>query len=77
MMDDRRDSAVSDPSDVIERMDGMIMEERQLVILREPRRRCVVEGGGGGEESKHITALLWLVGRRSVIARKPEVKSSE
>jgi hypothetical protein len=66
-IDDRREGG----SDVLdERTDGMTIEEDQPEILRELRRRINV----GGEESK---ALVCLVGHRSVMARKPEVKNSE
>jgi hypothetical protein len=51
-MDDRREG--SDGSDVVERTEGMIMEERQVVNLLELRR--FVDGGGKG--SKHIIVLL-------------------
>jgi len=74
-MDDRREWEGSDDvDDGIERMEGNIIEERQFETRREARRW---RGGSGGEGSKHMTGLQCVVGGRSVIARKPDVKNSE
>lgn len=55
-IDDRREPEGSDTEDAIERVDGRIMEERQLAILPKLRRLAELDGE---EPSRHnVLAVL-------------------